>query len=573
MLITAGMTVIALLCAAPAAHAAFGFQGLSGAPTDLHAGGHSDIQIHVGFSDPNQDVKNLTIHLPPGVVGNPTVTPFGTPAQLDADNCPAASAVGTVSSDVTITVIAIPVPLTVNGTLYNLVPHGGPARFGIVLRPVSAPPLPSVLPRRVLQSGAQLRPTDFGLDTVINNIPNTSSGLPTHINSMDVTLDGMVGGQGFMRNPTSCTTKTFGFDATAYSGQQANGSAPSFTPTNCNALDFSPTLSASIGTTGLTAPGSRTPVTTAIDQDASEAGLENATVLLPSSDEITPDTLILSHTCAPAQFHADASACPASSVVGLATATSPLLATGLSGPVVLVQAVGLPKLGISLQGPLSLALLGDFLLTPSAGNSFQGLPDIPISHFELRFHGGPGGLILAGGGLCDPPPPTFHTDFDGWNGANQVGNPTATVQGCGGGGGGGGGGGVRKPKASVRLKKAHSKRPRMRLAVRAGSAPVLSAKLRLPSSLRFAGGKRFRRGVTAFADGRALPKSALHRHRSSLKVFAPVQGAKRLKVRARHGALRRVKRIRAASRLHFKLAVRDVDGRSTTLRVSPHAAR
>ena len=56
LLITAGMTVVALLCAAPAAQAAFGFQGLSGAPTDLHAGAHSDIQIHVGFSDANQDV-------------------------------------------------------------------------------------------------------------------------------------------------------------------------------------------------------------------------------------------------------------------------------------------------------------------------------------------------------------------------------------------------------------------------------------------------------------------------------------------------------------------------------------
>ena len=87
LLITAGMTVIALLCAAPAAQAAFGFQGLSGAPTDLHAGAHSDIQIHVGFSDANQDVKNLTIHLPPGVVGNPTVTPLCTAQQFNADNC------------------------------------------------------------------------------------------------------------------------------------------------------------------------------------------------------------------------------------------------------------------------------------------------------------------------------------------------------------------------------------------------------------------------------------------------------------------------------------------------------
>ena len=88
----------------------------------------------------------------------------------------------------------IPVTLNITGSIYNLTPQPGePARFGIVLRPVSIPPLPSVLPPVILQSAVKLRPTDYGLDSVINDIPNTSSGLPTHIDSMTVTLFGSRG--------------------------------------------------------------------------------------------------------------------------------------------------------------------------------------------------------------------------------------------------------------------------------------------------------------------------------------------------------------------------------------------
>jgi hypothetical protein len=255
--------------------------------------------------------------------------------------------------------------------------------------------------------------------------------------------------------------------------------------------------------------------------------------------------------------------------VGLATATSPLLSTGLTGPVVLVQGATLPQLGVDLQGPLSLQLLGSFTLSQGQGNSFQGLPDIPISHFELRFHGGSGALISTATDLCQlqPPQPLFHTDFDGWNGATQQGDTTAKVVGC------GGGGGVQKPKASVKLAKAHSKRPRMRFQVRAGSAPVRGAKLKLPRSLRFAGTKKFRRGVTASDDTGALSRSAIHRRKRALKVNAAIQGTRSLTVRARHGALRRVKRIARVSKLHFKVTVRDVDGRSTSLTVSARKAR
>lgn len=57
---------------------AFGLQNLSAAPADLDAGAHSDINVHIGIqqpampSTPGDQIRDLTVHLPPGLVGDPT---------------------------------------------------------------------------------------------------------------------------------------------------------------------------------------------------------------------------------------------------------------------------------------------------------------------------------------------------------------------------------------------------------------------------------------------------------------------------------------------------------------------
>src|SRR6185436_17485297 len=76
--------------------------GVSGTvtPASLQAGAHSDIAVHVDFT--GGQVKDLTIGLPPGVVGDPTATPLCTVAQLNANACPADTQVGEVSANVAI---------------------------------------------------------------------------------------------------------------------------------------------------------------------------------------------------------------------------------------------------------------------------------------------------------------------------------------------------------------------------------------------------------------------------------------------------------------------------------------
>jgi hypothetical protein len=435
------LIAVAALAAIPASAQALTLSNLAATPTGTdatQAGGHKDFHIHMDFA--GGQVHNLTVGLPPGVIGNPNAAPLCTVAQLNADTCPAASRVGSVSANATLTVVVLPVPVTVNGDLYNLTPQPGePARFGIVLRPVDSllcPPLPQVLcdalppvvPNVVLQSGVQLRP-DFGLNTVINGIPNTTSGLPTTIDSQDITLFGTAPGTGkaFMRNPTSCPgPHTTNFTAVPYTGTTATGTA-SFNTTGCENLDFSPAFTAEVGGTGQTTNGVGTTASTAILQDDDEAGLLNAVVTVPP--DLNPNaTIFFGAHCSQTDFLA--SACPSTTVVGFATAASPLLAQPLVGNVVLVTSAGaFPNLGLDLQGSLHLLLQGATAINPNTV-TFNGLPDIPIARFQLTFTNPPA-LLGTSRDLCVPPAPLFNADFTGYNGATTSVSSSAIVDGCG----------------------------------------------------------------------------------------------------------------------------------------------
>jgi hypothetical protein len=416
------VTAVAVLLALPASAHAITVTGTA-APTNTTAGAHSNVNIHIGFT--GGQVKDLTIGLPPGLIGDPNATPLCTVAQLNADACPANTVVGAVSASATLLGV---VPATVNGSLYNLQPQPGePARFGIVLHALPLPPPLDdlIVPPIILQSGVHLRP-DYGLNTVINDIPNSTQGLPTTINSQDITLFGIAPGTGkpFMRNPTSCGPATTTLSATPYQGPAGNAQS-TFTPTNCGGLDFSPSFTATVGGRGQTASGVATTVTTVISQDPDEAGLLKAAVTVPN--DFNPNAALFGGACDQASFQA--SSCALGSVVGSAIATSPLLSQPLSGPVMLVNAGGqFPNLGLNLQGQLHLLLLGSVDINKTV--VFDGLPDIPIAHFLLNFSPSPG-LLGNSRDICVPPAPVFHADFQGYNGASTSVDARATVEGCG----------------------------------------------------------------------------------------------------------------------------------------------
>src|SRR6201999_1449966 len=104
------------------------------APTDPRAGAHSDFNLSFDFTQAGDDVKDLTVDLPTGQLGNPTATTQCAESAMDHDACPADSAVG---STTTVAAIGGALPIPITGTVYNVQPPGNqPARLGRVLRPV-----------------------------------------------------------------------------------------------------------------------------------------------------------------------------------------------------------------------------------------------------------------------------------------------------------------------------------------------------------------------------------------------------------------------------------------------------
>jgi hypothetical protein len=123
-------------------------------------------------------------------------------------------------------------------------------------------------------------------------------------------------------------------------------------------------------------------------------------VTLPVSEQL--DQSHIKTVCTRVQLAANQ--CPAASVYGHASATSPLLEKELSGPVYLVSSDHtLPDLLADLQGQVDVRLHG---VIKSVGKksriqtSFSPIPDVPVSRFTLTMEGGKKGLLVNSKDVC-----------------------------------------------------------------------------------------------------------------------------------------------------------------------------
>src|SRR6201986_2220626 len=100
--------------------------------------------------------------------------------------------------------------------------------------------------------------------------------------------------------------------------------------------------------------------------------------------------------------------CPATSIYGKAKAWTPLLAKPLEGPVYLVGGYGykLPARVADLNGQIRVVLKGKVDSGPNKGirNTFEAVPDAPVSRFVLEMKGGKkDGLLENSENLCAKP--------------------------------------------------------------------------------------------------------------------------------------------------------------------------
>jgi len=554
-----------LLALPAAARAAVSISDAQLNPSTTQAAGHPNVTIVTafGYSGAGDDVKSVRVVLPQGLLGDPNAASRCDQMSFAGDACPTDSRVG--STQVTATVLGVPTNSA--GDVYNLQPTGAePARLGVVVRP-------AVGGKIFLQSPVTLgAETNYGLATTFDDLPRSSGGVDTQIQRMSLTLNGRAARGAFTTNPTRCAPAVMQVGATSYDspGQTATTTAR-FTPTGCDAVPFSPQLSGFVGARGQTANGGNPPLRTIVTLPAGGANLAKVAVALPS--DLAPDLNGIQRACPADQFAAGT--CPPTSYIGTAVAGSPLAPAPLTGPVILGSGAFPPPLAVPLTGAVALTLHGTTALptSPNQGisNSFEGLPDLPVTRFELTLTGGRGSLLKAVNDLCRPNArTTVSASFTGQTGRTVTQQVRLPVVGCVGGARPGGGVSLRFVRGVGSLVGRFAAAPRgpaltrVRLTLPAGLAPGagVAATSLLP---------------TVYAGGRRLRASAVRVRGRTVDALIPRRGVRSAVIRwpGLRPSRSLARRLASRPRLAFLVRLTDAGRRTTTLRlrVRPIVAR
>ena len=134
-----------------------------------------------------------------------------------------------------------------------------------------------------------------------------------------------------------------------------------------------------------------------------EANIARVKVELPK--QLPSRLTTLQKACPAATFEANPAHCPAASVVGHATAITPILPVPLTGPAYFVSHGGeaFPSLIVVLQGyGVTVDLVGTTFISKAGitSSTFKTVPDVPVGSFELTLPEGKDSALAANGNLC-----------------------------------------------------------------------------------------------------------------------------------------------------------------------------
>jgi hypothetical protein len=355
---------------------------LSAGTTSAKGGAFAPFAVNVDKPDGNTALTGLRMELPEGLT---------------------AKIAGNLNTQVgTATVSAGPGanPLNLPGKVF-LEGAYGDAPFSLrVVVPAKAGPFD--LGEVVVRQKIYVDPIDAHVTVVSDPLPTIVKGVPVRLQRVEVNVDKA----GFMINPTSCESTEINATLSSATGQ----SVPitnRFQVSDCASLALKPNLGLILSGKGQTTDGKHPAVTASLTQPAGQANLKKVRVALPLSLALDPDNA--NGLCEFADGSKATPTCPKASIVGTATAVTPILDEPLSGPVYFVKNIRkdpksgreirtLPKLVIPLVGQngLKLTLTGtsnvedDQLVT-----TFDNVPDAPVSSFKLNINGGKGGILTV----------------------------------------------------------------------------------------------------------------------------------------------------------------------------------
>jgi hypothetical protein len=355
------------------------------------AGANSPLTFRIRRQDGEQNLSKLEFTLPEGEL-----------AKLKGvEVCPeslAPSGACGVKSQVGVSTTAIG-----TGAFPLFVPQPGKAPTALYL----AGPYKGAPYSLVTKVPAQSGPFDFGLivvRTAINLDPITSQvlaksdplpqileGVP--IQYRDVRIE--VQKPDFTVNPTSCEERFVKTTITSTQGALAHPQTP-FKVGDCASLNFGPKLAFKLK--GGTNRGDFQALTATLTTGRHEANIAKVAVTLPHSEFLEQGHI--GTVCTRVQFAAKK--CPEASIYGFARAETPLLDQPLQGPVYLRSSNhSLPDLVATLNGQFDIELAGR-IDSQNGGirNTFEVVPDAPVTKFVLKMKGGAKSLLVNSRNLC-----------------------------------------------------------------------------------------------------------------------------------------------------------------------------
>ena len=370
------------------------------------AGQFSPFTLTFGREDGEQDLAGIQVHMPPGLLGTLTGVPLCGEPQASSGTCSAASEIGSM----TVAAGAGSHPFYEKGQVYLTESYkGAPFGLSIVVPTVAGP---FNLGNVVVRAQIDIDPLTTALTVTSDPFPQVIDGIPLRLRTANVTIER----PGFIFNPTNCAQQQVTATIAGAQGTQAQVSAP-FAVSGCAGLHFGPTFK--VSTSGRTSRRDGASLDARLTFPAgAQSNVAKVKVELPK--QLPSRLTTLQKACPVPVFEANPAACPGASVIGIVKASTPILPVELTGPVYFVSHAGeeFPALIAVLQGyGVRVNLIGKTFINKAGitSSTFQNVPDVPVSSFELYLPEGPYSALAAHGDLCAQKllMPTLFTAQDG----------------------------------------------------------------------------------------------------------------------------------------------------------------
>ncbi|MET0305576.1 MAG: hypothetical protein ABW196_05035 [Solirubrobacterales bacterium] len=365
----------------------------------------SPLRMNITRADGNQELKGVDVTLPPGLVAKLAGVKYCSNAALAAaaassgtaeaakSSCPASSRIGRAD----IKTGSGPSPIGISGQVFLAGRYKGAPLSLAVITPATAGPFD--LGTVVVRVALSLEPRTAQVHAVSDPIPHVYGGATLDIRSIAVVLNR----DDFTLIGTNCSPLSF--DGSLLGGGANPLDPAAFVPAavsasykvnGCEQLGFRPKLFLRLF--GGMRRAKNPKLRAVLLPRKGDANIARAATILPRS--LILDQANLAKVCTRVQFAANE--CPRKSIYGNARAFSPLLDDPVEGPIFLRSSNNtLPDLVADLHGQVDLELVSRTdSIRGRIRNTFDIVPDVPVTKFVLTLRGGPKGLLVNSSNQC-----------------------------------------------------------------------------------------------------------------------------------------------------------------------------